>query len=166
MIKRILLPIFCLLSTISNAQEMQKEGFKIGVGGSVVIPASNLEFNSTGGGVDILLSYGLARNIILTADGGFSGLPGNSIIPSKVGLVPIRLGIRYLPIRQVYLGAKAGLGILTIIEKSTQYATFSLGAGYNITRHFDVGASFDGYTNSDVSFSTVNFRLGYRFSIQ
>lgn len=162
--KLVLLPILCFLSIISNAQE--KEGFKIGVGGSVVIPASNLEFNSTGGGVDILVSYGLSKNFIVTADGGFSGLPGNSVIPSKVGLVPIRAGIRYVPIPKLYLAAKAGLGILTIIEKSTNYTTFSLGAGYNITRHFDAGASFDGYTNSDLSFSTVNIRLGYRFSIK
>ena len=160
--KIILLPAFCILSFFAKSQEIKKEGFKIGLGGSLAIPASNLQYSSVGGGLDVLALYGISNKILLSADAGFTTLSGKSFFPSTA-IIPIRLGVRYLPIDKLYLTAKAGLGIYTIIKKSSNYFAYSLGAGYLLSPKFDLGASFDGYSKQSSPFGYVAIRLGYTF---
>ena len=157
-----MLPVFCLIYFVGYTQDVKQPGFSIGVGGTLAIPASNLEYSSVGGGLDLLALYSLSDKISLSADAGFITLPGKSILPATA-IVPIRLGLRYFPGSNFYLGAKAGLGIYTIVKESTSYLAFSVGAGYNLNNHFDVGISYDGFNKSDVSFGYVGIRLGYTF---
>lgn len=156
-----LLPFFWIISFIGKAQDI-KHKFKIGVGGTLAIPAGNLEYNSVGGGGDVLAFYGLSEKLILTGDAGFIGFPGKSILPATA-VIPIRAGLRYLPGANFYLGAKVGIGISTILEVSSSYLAGSFGVGYNLNRHFDLGVSYDGYSKDDSSFGYVGIRLGFTF---
>jgi hypothetical protein len=157
-----LLPVLCVFSFLGRAQDIKKPAFKIGIGGTLAIPAYNLDYSSVGGGVDLLALYSLSQKISLSADAGFTGLPGKSILPATA-IIPIRLGVRYFPGSKFYLGAKAGLGIFTIVKESTSYLAYAVGAGYNLNRHFDIGLSYDGYSKKDISFGYVGIRLGYTF---
>ena len=160
--KIILLPAFCILSFFAKSQDVKQEGFKIGLGATLAIPASNLQYSSVGAGLDVLALYGISNKILLSADAGFTTLAGKSFFPSTA-IIPIRLGVRYLPIDKLYLTAKAGLGIYTIIKKSSNYLAYSLGVGYLLSPKLDLSASYDGYSKQNSPFGYVAIRLGYTF---
>lgn len=160
--KIILLSAFCIISVFAKAQDERNEGFKIGVGASLAIPASNLQYSAVGGGFDVLALYGISNKIFLSADAGFTTLSGKSFFPSTA-IIPIRIGVRYLPVNKLYLAAKAGLGIYTIIKESSNYFAYSLGAGYMLSPKFDLSASYDGYSKQNISFGYAAIRLGYTF---
>jgi hypothetical protein len=162
MIKLLLFPMLCLGSFVGLAQDTPQAKFKIGIGASLVIPAGNLLDRTAGGGIDLLALYRLSEKVNFSGDAGFITLPGKSILPAT-GVVPVRLGIRFFPVPNVYLGAKAGLGIYTIVKESSTFLAGSVGAGYNFNNHFDAGISYDGYNNSERSFGYVGIRLGYTF---
>lgn len=142
--------------------QVPKGNFKSGAGLSLAIPASNLDISSVGGGIDILVQYGLTEKIAITADAGFTGLPGKGKYPSTA-IVPIRLGARFFPLTKVYLAAKAGIGIYTILKASANYTAFSASMGYLVLPKLDAAAYYDGYTNSNSTFGIAGLRIGYQF---
>ena len=147
---------------VKAQQENSIRGFKIGAGANLAIPVSNLPYSTIGAGVDILASYTVSNNVAITADAGYTALFGKDNFVTT-GIIPIRLGFRYLPIPEVYLGAKAGLGIYTLSNTSTNFTAYSIGAGYQFSSKMDVGAAYDGYTQKNSSFGYLNLRLGYTF---
>lgn len=159
--------VFTLLIVSLNGYAQTKrtviEGFKFGVGLSLAIPVSNLEFNTVGAGFDLLALYGLSHDLAVTADAGATALFAKYNIPTTA-VIPIRLGIRYFPSADIYLAAKAGLGIYTLGDiVSENYTAWSLGAGYFLSKKFEVGASYDGYTKKNTSFGYMAIRIGYVF---
>ncbi len=164
MLMRILGSVFllCLLSLIGKTQEPPPKAVKLGVGGILAIPANNLNESSIGGGFDFLALYPLSEKVRLSGDAGFTGLSGKGVF-SSTAIIPVRLGLRYLPGSNFYLGAKAGIGIFTILKESITYFGYSVGAGYQLNPHFDLGVSYDGYSKKNISFGLVAVRLGYSF---
>lgn len=161
--KLIFLTAIILTAFCSKAQDKTGiKGFKIGAGLSLAIPLNNLSSNSVGAGIDILAQYGITHNIAVTADAGFTVLFAKDNNPST-GIIPIRIGLRYFPISQIYLGAKAGLGVYTLGIVSNNYTAYSFGAGYMLSAKLDIGISYDGYVNSNTSFGYMAIRLGYNF---
>lgn len=137
-------------------------GFKVGVGANLAIPTSNLNSTSIGAGFDLLAQYGIAEQVGITADAGYTVLFGKDGF-NDLSIVPIRAGIRFYPSPAFYLGAKAGVGILNTKGAESRSATaYSFGAGYFLSPQIDVSAAYDGYSKSG-SFGLVNVRLGYTF---
>jgi hypothetical protein len=139
-----------------------KNKFNLGVGLLLAVPVYNLDFSSTGGGVEAIAIYSLSEKVNLTADVGFTGLPGKNIYPSTA-IVPIRAGLRYFPTAKIYLGAKAGLGIYTILKASASHMAYSAAAGYLVAKKLDAELYYDGYSNKNTSFGYTGIRLGYYF---
>ena len=164
--KKILIAVtFFIASLKGMGQNLRTDiqGFKIGVGLSLAIPVSNLDANTIGAGFDILGQYGLDKNLAVTADAGVTALFAKYDIPTTA-IIPIRLGFRYFPTSEIYLGAKTGLGIYTLGDIiSENYTAWSLGAGYLLDRRFDVSASYDGYVKKGISFGYMAIRIGYVF---
>ncbi|MBC7935620.1 MAG: outer membrane beta-barrel protein [Rhizobacter sp.] len=146
----------------ANSQAVQKNKIKIGAGISLALPVYNLDISTTGGGVDVLLQYGLSRSVNLTGDVGFTGLPGKGVYPSTA-IIPIRLGLRYFPVPKIYIAGKAGLGHYTILKASASYTAYAAGAGYMISKKFDASCYYDGFTNNNSSFGYIAIRAGYQF---
>ncbi len=137
-------------------------GFKIGVGGNLAIPLSNLNSTSIGAGFDLLGQYGIADNIAITGDAGYTSLFGKDGF-EDLSIIPIRAGLRFFPAPAFYLGGKVGVGILKTKGADSRSATaYSIGAGYFLSPMIDVSAAYDGYSKSG-SFGLVNIRLGYTF---
>lgn len=159
-----LFPVFTLLllNCCACGQATPKNKFNLGAGISLAIPVYNLDISSTGGGADILFQYGISDKISLTADAGFTGLPGKAAYPSTA-IIPIRLGLRFFPVSKVYVSGKAGLGIYTILKASAGHAAFSASAGYYITKKLEASWYYDGYTNRNSSFGYTGLRIGYHF---
>lgn len=160
--KQIPVLAFLVLSGLTGFTQVSKNDFQVGIGISLAIPVYNLEFSTTGGGVEASALYGLSDKVILTTDIGFTGLPGKNIYPSTA-IVPIRAGLRYFPVPKIYLGAKAGLGIYTILKASANHFTYSGSAGYLLNRKLDAGLYYDGYSNKNTSFGYTGLRLSYYF---
>ena len=154
--------IFIIASFFVNAQSGKGyEGFKIGAGIDVAIPVNNLQGTSIGAGADLLAQYGISENLAITGDVGYTALFAKSG-GSTLGLIPIRVGIRFFPSQEFYLGAKVGVGILTGSGSSTSLTAYSFSAGYMISPTLDLGASYDGYSKNG-SIGLVNVRLGFSF---
>lgn len=148
--------------TLIAQQGPVNRGFKVGVGANLAIPLSNLNSTSIGAGFDLLAQYGIAEQVAITADAGYTVLFGKDGF-SDLSIVPIRAGLRFFPSPAFYLGAKAGVGILNTKGAESKSATaYSFGAGYYLTPQIDVSAAYDGYSKSG-SFGLVNIRLGYTF---
>lgn len=144
------------------AAQVQKNRIGIGAGLSLAIPVYNLNISSVGGGGDVIVQYGLSGKTALTADAAFIGLPGKSNYPSTA-IVPIRLGIKYFPVPKIYAGAKAGLGIYTILKASASHFAYAVTGGYLIAKKIEAGVFYDGYSNKNTSFGYAGIRAGYNF---
>ena len=177
--------------TSASAQEKSSEssiqGFKVGAGLSVGFPmGGTLQKNpsylgltspnsyTVGVGVDLLAQYGITDNIAITGDLGFTSLMVNkaykraetdaNYIGTKksLSLIPIRVGLRYYPTSQIYIGAKAGVAIGTnagykleydaVLDdyvaktKSETLMAYSFGVGYMLSSKLDVSINYDGYS--------------------
>lgn len=141
--------------------ESEIQGFRIGAGTTLAIPISNLDGTSIGYGVDVLAHYGLSDNLAVTLDAGYIGLLGKAGVGSS-NLFPLRAGIRYFPVSRLFLGAKAGIGILSVAGTSITTTAYSVGAGFMISSKFDVGVAYEGYSKNG-SFGYIGLRLGRTF---
>lgn len=157
-------PIFIalLLICFTGIGQAGKNKLRVGAGLNMAIPVYNLDISSPGGGADVIVYYGLSGKSNITADAAFIGLPGKGSYPST-GLIPIRLGVRYFPVPKLYAGAKAGLGIYTILKASASHLAYSFNGGYIITKKLEAGILYDGYTNDKSSFGYLGIRVGYNF---
>ena len=153
-----MMAVLVTVFSIANAQTT----FKIGGGINLAIPASNMGGTSIGAGADLLGQIGLSENFAITVDAGYTSFfvknGGDSY-----GLIPIRGGIRFMATPQIYLGGKAGVGILTGNGSSNSTTAYSFGAGYMLDPKLDLGLSYDGYSKNG-SFGYINLRLGYNFN--
>jgi hypothetical protein len=145
-----------------HSQTPMKRKFNAGIGVSLAIPVYNLDYSSTGGGIDAIALYGITDKISITGDVGFVGLPGKSIYPSTA-IVPIRAGLRYFPGSKIYIAAKAGLGIYTILKASANHFTYAAAAGYLINQKLETALYYDGYSNKNTSFGYTGLSLSYYF---
>jgi hypothetical protein len=161
--KKTLLIIF--LSAISFAASAQafNEGLRIGGGLSFGIPVLNLKGYSVGAGVDVLAQYALAETVGITADFGYMTLFAKDDNLASFDVLPLRIGIRYFPVKQLYGAAKFGTGII-IGKGSTGSTAYAFGAGYVLGSRMDVSAHFEGYSRKELlSPSYLSLRLGYFF---
>lgn len=157
-----LLLVLGFVSLVGKAQVRSFEGFHWGAGVSLALPVYNMEEKTFGVGADLMATYGISNHFGFTADAGYTALLTKyNLAPTSV--IPIRLGMRYFPVSNLYLGAKAGLGINTLGNASINYTAYSFGAGYMCWKKLDLGAAYDGYTNSGSSFGYAAIRVGYIF---
>ncbi len=160
--KQFILCIVLVFTGFCVAAQVEKNKTGIGAGLLLAIPVYNLDISSVGGGGDLLLQYGLSGKTALTADVAFIGLPGKNNYPSTA-IVPIRLGVRYFPVPKIYAGAKAGLGIYTILKASASHFAYAVSGGYLLTKKIEAGLFYDGYSNKNTSFGYAGIRAGYNF---
>ena len=145
-------------------------GFKIAGGINLAIPANNLKFYSIGVGADLLAQYGISNSVGITGDVGYTTLfpndKGKALGVRDLQIFPIRLGLRYYPSSTFYVGAKAGLGLLSDrgLDNQNRTTAYSFGGGFMASSKLDLGLTYDGYTNTGRNgLGIVNVRLGYFF---
>ena len=146
--------VLFLLVTAANAQA------KFGAGLNVGIPVQNLSGSSIAVGGDLMLHYGLSKEVAITGDAGYTALFAKND-GKTTGIIPLRVGLRYYPSSNFFLGGKIGVGFLTGNGSVTTTA-YSLGAGIKMADNLEIGASYDAYSK-DGTIGLLNFRLGYFF---
>ncbi len=161
--KLLILATFSAFSFMAQSQDGPSiRGFKIGAGANLAIPLSNLNSTSIGAGFDLLAQYGIAEQLAITADAGYTSLFGKDGF-NNLSIIPIRGGLRFFATPELYLGGKIGVGIIKTEGSESRTATaYSFGAGYFLSPMIDVSAAYDGYSKNG-SFGLMNIRLGYTF---
>ena len=133
---------------------------KFGAGLNVGIPVQNLSGSSIAVGGDLMLHYGLSKEVAVTGDVGYTALFAKND-GKTTSIVPLRAGLRYYPSPGFFLGGKIGAGFLSGNGSITTTA-YSLGAGVKMDDQLEIGASYDAYSKNG-TIGLINFRLGYFF---
>ena len=134
--------------------------FKVGAGLNLGIPVQNLSGSSIAAGIDLMGHYALSKEAAITGDIGYTALFAKND-GKTTNIIPVRVGIRYYPSSNFFLGGKIGAGFLSG-NGSTTTTAYSLGAGLKIDKQLEIGASYDAYSKEG-TIGLINFRLGYFF---
>src|SRR5690606_12366499 len=121
--------LFAVLSF--STYVVSAQNFRIGGGINVGIPVSNLEGASIGAGVDLLGLVELSDAFGVTVDAGYTSLFAKEGF-DNMGIVPIRAGIRFNATPEIYLGGKAGIGILLNDGDNVTSTAYSFGGGFKM----------------------------------
>jgi hypothetical protein len=154
-----------IICSIFITVHAQRSDLKFGVGFDLGIPAHNLSGTSIGLGLDLMALYRLSKEAAATGDIGYTALLGKNGAGTS-NLIPLRVGLRYYASPDIFIGAKIGVGFLSNNRPNTSSLTttaYSFGVGYAGDPHFEVGASYDGYSKNG-TVGLVNIRLGYFFN--
>ncbi|MEO6583330.1 MAG: outer membrane beta-barrel protein [Ferruginibacter sp.] len=167
--KLIIISLITVISLQSFAQDGGNQGFRIGGGLTVAIPASkNLKAYSVGVGLDLLAQYGITSQFALTGDVGYTTIFAKNKDNDAFNVIPIRGGIRFYPSDKFYLGGKAGVGILTGNGSSSSGFAYAVGGGFKMDDKLDIGLNYESVTkkilNTNYSFGYLGLRLGYFFN--
>ena len=149
-----------LLSTMASFSQVAPRRLGVGISGVVAVPVYNMDYSTTGAGLEAKVFYGILNNLTAMASAGFTGLPGKGSYPSTA-IIPIRAGLRYFPLSRLYFSATAGLGIYTILKTSANHVSYELGGGFSIKPRFDVGLQYEGFSNKHSSFGYVACKFTY-----
>lgn len=133
----------------ANAQTSAGKSVQFSGGVRFALPVGDFNLShSVGIGAELQAEYQLSPNASLTGTTGFTNFIGKSETfggykykMDAVGYIPILVGARYYPSGNVFIGGKAGYGILTgagsggafNFEPQVGYngKKFQLAAGYN-----------------------------------
>jgi hypothetical protein len=172
---KILFSIF--LITIASFSYAQKGDIKIGVGGSLDIPASkSFKHNSkTGYGGYLKGLFGIGNSNQATFTANYSSFPQKQIISgytNTVSIISLLPGYRY-SINGFYIETQAGLSIFQ--DKSntpsgstnhiTSKFTWAGGLGYEI-HNIDIGVRYQSSASYGGWGSFWDIHIGYNFSLK
>lgn len=105
----------------ANAQSKSSKEVQYSGGIRFAVPVGNFHLShSIGIGAELQAEYKLQPNVSLTGTTGFTNFVGKKVQyweytykNDAVGYIPILVGARYYPSSNVFVGGKAGYGILT-----------------------------------------------------
>ena len=150
-----------LLLTVVTASA-QKSDFTFQGGIDLGVPVHNLDGTSVGLGFDLLAHYRLSPEAAVTGDAGYTALLGKNGAPTT-NLIPFRIGLRYYPSSNFFVGGKVGAGFISSSGNSVTTTAYSFGLGFVADEHIELGASYDGYSKNG-TVGLLNLRFGYVFN--
>lgn len=155
--------LFCLIATcISkkvNAQNSAPLHFGIGVdaGAALQNPARFVL------GADARLQIPLGNSFSGIVTTGYYQYFKTGLYP-KIGIVPLKAGLKYFPAKNVYIAGEAGIGFGT--EKGQENSfMFSPSVGLAFRHGLDVSLKYEDYTKYNGYASQFALRLAYGFKL-
>ena len=165
--------------TSAKAQTITPSQWRFGVGveGGIVTgdahDYSNLELGGTA-----RLQYGFSNNLALTLTSGYYNFFGKSYGGNNyqsLGMVPIKVGLKYFVSKNIYVAGEAGVGIETkafayqgepddLDAQTHTKLLLSPGVGY-ANKHWDVGVRYENYSGQSDNYGVVALRLAYGFGL-
>jgi hypothetical protein len=162
-------------TTNANAQTPDPNKWRLGIGIEGGIPTGDITgFSNFDLGGTARLQYGVSKNFAITLTSGYYNFfaKGSSATidgvtyttkPSGLGMVPIKAGVKYFFVPDLYLGGEAGAGLETNYAKNTKLL-LTPGIGW-ANKSWDVGVRYENYSGQGDNFGTVALRLAYGFSL-
>ncbi|MFT3682779.1 MAG: outer membrane beta-barrel protein [Ferruginibacter sp.] len=156
--KKIVFSAVVICCLLQSAQAQRGSDLKFQFGFNVGVPAHNLGGTSLGLGVDLLGHYKASPDVAITGDLGYTALLAKNN-GSTSNLVPLRIGLRYYPATEFYVGGKFGAGFISNRGSSVTSTAYSVGFGYLPSNRVELGASYDGYSKNG-TIGLLNLRVG------
>lgn len=163
-----------ILSLITGSAVMLNaqapEGFQFGAGIRAGLPVGDFgDTHSFGIGGELQGEYGFSKDFSGIFTTGFSHFFGKeetigniTVEYEGVGLIPILAGVRYYPSSNVFIGAQAGLGILTGNNNSEAGFNWQPQVGFN-TEHFQVALNYNGLTKDGSTLGHIGLTGIFKF---
>jgi len=158
--KKVLFATVILLTAITT--RAQKSDIKFQGGLDLGIPVHNLSGTSIGAGLDVMAIYSISNEAALTGDFGYTALFAK-YGATTTSLLPLRIGLRYYPSENFFVGGKIGAGFMSNNGSSVTTTAYSFGLGYSFAPKLEIGGSYDGYSKNG-TVGLLNLRLGYTFN--
>jgi len=165
----------------AKAQTITPNQFRFGFGvESGIVTGDAHDYSNLYLGGTARLQYGLSKTVALTLTSGYynffgKDIPGTDSKYQSLGMVPVKVGIKYFFAPSFYLSGEAGVGIETkafaypgeIDDRASETSTkllLSPGVGY-ASKHWDVGVRYENYSGQDFNYGVVGLRLAYGFGL-
>ncbi|HMH21271.1 MAG TPA: hypothetical protein VK563_05825 [Puia sp.] len=173
--KKIALALFILsASATTMAQSSKEQTFTFGAGINLALPLGDFgKGYSFGLGGQVQGEYLFTENVSGIVSAGYTSFFGKSqtfdfgagpqtIKNPSVGLIPILAGIRFYPSEQFFIGAQAGLGILSGSGSSTSAFDYYPQIGYN-AESFQLVLGYNGLSKNGSTLNHIGLTGIYKF---
>jgi hypothetical protein len=170
--KKVFLFFALAIVSFSAVQAQSKtSGLHFGGGLRVGVPVSDLaDGYSVSIGAELQGEYMFSENVSATLSSGYNSFLGKKIEGVKVdamGYIPVLAGVRFYPSPSLFLGARAGVGILTGDGESTSGFNYEPQVGFN-SEKIQVAVGYNGLTKKFSGVSVTNSHLSltaiYKFN--
>jgi len=165
----------------AKAQTITPNQFRFGLGvESGIVTGDAHDYSNLYLGGTARLQYGLSKNVALTLTSGYYNFFGKNdpLTDQKyqsLGMVPVKLGIKYFFVPNFYVSGEAGIGIETktfehqsVVDDAASETNTKLllspGIGY-ASKHWDLGVRYENYSGQDFNYGVVGLRLAYGFGL-
>jgi len=160
-------------TTQVNAQTITPKSFALSLGIEAGIPTGTVTpYTTFNLGGTIRLQYGITNNLGLTfTTGGYhffpEKIPGTDIHYNSFGLGPVKAGIKYFFVPNVYFGAEAGVGVEVTeqgFKGGQKKLLLSPALGY-ATNHWDYALHYESLTGDNNTYGILALRVAYGFKL-
>jgi hypothetical protein len=155
-----------LIAGIGFSAKAQDGEFKFNAGLELGLPMGTFgDAFSFGFGASVQANYGLGESLWGTGSVGFMNFAGktvNGFTFGSSGLIPIKVGVRYMLSEQFFVHPELGVSLSTASGGGSSF-TYAGGLGYMASENLSVAARFESLSQTGGSSSFIGFRVGYTF---
>ena len=168
--KKVILMLFMIAGFAVGVNAQAPEGFQFGAGIRAGLPVGDFgDTHSFGIGGELQGEYGFSKNFSGIITSGFTHFFGKTetigsitVEYEGVGLIPVIAGLRYYPSNNIFLGAQAGVGILTGNGDSEAGFNWQPQVGFS-TEHFQVALNYNGLTKDGSTLGHIGLTGIFKF---
>ena len=164
-----------LLCNNANAQNNDSK-FRFGIGIDGLLPVGNFT-NTVNFGLAITprLQYNVDNKFALTFTSGFyhfftkkifltQGLGAGSTIENDLDIVPVKAGIKYFVLPNIYVAGEAGAGFEVEDGGGPVDLILSPSLGY-ASKNWDIGLRYENFRGQNASAGVFGIRIAYGFGL-
>lgn len=168
--KKTVLILSFLIGSVVAVNAQAPDGFQFGGGVRLGLPIGDFsDSHSFGIGAELQGEYGFSEKFSGVITGGYTSffgksidILGTSVKVDAVGLIPIIAGVRVYPSESVFIGAQAGLGILTGSGSSETAFNWQPQIGYNAEK-FQIALNYNGLSKDGSTLSHIGLTGIFKF---
>lgn len=163
MFKKVLLASFVTAALISSltVKAQKNNSLRLGIGADIGSTLKDPARLAAGIDARLQAPFGNGFSGILTT--GYYQFFKNDHI-AATGIVPIKLGLKYFPVKNVYIAGEVGVGLVTSENQSSTFL-YSPSVGLAFANGFDLSLKYEDYTKFDGYASQLALRFAYGFKL-
>lgn len=168
--KKAILMLALVAGTAVGVNAQAPDGFQFGAGLRLGLPIGDFgDTHSFGIGGELQGEYGFSEKFSGIISSGYTSFFGKEFtilgITAKadaVGLIPVIAGVRAYPSNNIFIGAQAGVGILTGSGDSEAAFNWQPQVGVN-TEHFQVALNYNGLSKDGSTLGHIGLTAIFKF---
>jgi hypothetical protein len=169
--KKTILVLTVMMTSVLVSNAQAPDGFGFGAGLRAAMPIGDFaDSHSFGIGGEVQGEYGFSDNFSAIITSGYTSFFGKeqtflgvTVKNDAVGLIPIIAGVRVYPSSNIFIGAQAGIGILTGGGDSETAFNYQPQVGYS-SEHFQIALNYNGLSKDNSTLGHIGLTAIFRFS--